>query len=135
MCQNDLEEWKEVLQSFQSMGRTEEEIDTILSVVAGRIARRKLNSFHYRIVILRVGVLLMGNVEIKGGESAEIVSGSKEDFNNACRLLYLDAPRVEEGICVKISSAGSRIKSKKNYFFQVMSTSVVRWRDSPGALE
>lgn len=82
---NDLEEWADVNKSFVSMQRTPEEINGIMSIIAG--------------------VLLMGNVVIKGGETAAI--DNKSVFEEACNLMFLDPKGVEEGISVKVSSAGA----------------------------
>lgn len=86
---NDIKEWHEVLASLRSMRRTEAEIDSILSILSG--------------------ILLLGNVDIAGGDIAHVSPNSKETFRKACSLLFLDPDLVHDGFCVKISSAGGDV--------------------------
>nr|AAQ88310.1 myosin A [Gregarina polymorpha] len=89
---NDLDEWKDVCESFDSMMMSAEERDSVLSICSG--------------------VLLMGNVNVvavaKQGldDAAEIEEASRATFEDACALMFIDPKAVEEGITVKISIAG-----------------------------
>ncbi|GIX63977.1 myosin A [Babesia caballi] len=87
---DDVADFKEVLQSFESMGLSEDQVSTIFSLLSG--------------------VLLMGNVEIGAtsvdgiDDAATIVN--KDVFKDACGLLFLDPTQLETELTVKITSAG-----------------------------
>eukprot|EP01071_Lankesteria_metandrocarpae_P005010 Lankesteria_metandrocarpae@DN3807_c0_g1_i1.p1 len=89
---DDLAEWADVEASLDSMGTSKEQKMSIFSIVSG--------------------VLMLGNVDIVAKEldgvpdAAVIADTHREEFENACKLLYLDPKKTEEGICIKISFAG-----------------------------
>eukprot|EP01069_Polyplicarium_translucidae_P007657 Polyplicarium_translucidae@DN3137_c0_g1_i2.p1 len=91
---DDVADWKEVLESFESMGLTTDQIEAIVSVVAG--------------------VILLGDVTIveveKDGvpDAAAISETDRAKFHDACGLLGLDPEMTEEGICIKLSTAGGK---------------------------
>ncbi|PHJ20757.1 myosin a [Cystoisospora suis] len=73
---NDAEDFRIVLKSFKAMGMSDDEVVSVLSLVAG--------------------ILLLGNVKISGREqrgipNAAVIEGSNVDvFKKACALLFLD---------------------------------------------
>eukprot|EP01056_Protomagalhaensia_sp_Gyna25_P003135 Protomagalhaensia_sp_Gyna_25__3134@NODE_286_length_4042_cov_30_477142_g220_i0_p1_GENE_NODE_286_length_4042_cov_30_477142_g220_i0NODE_286_length_4042_cov_30_477142_g220_i0_p1_ORF_typecomplete_len830_score162_11Myosin_head/PF00063_21/4_8e177AAA_30/PF13604_6/0_042AAA_30/PF13604_6/1_1e02TniB/PF05621_11/0_0037AAA_16/PF13191_6/0_035AAA_22/PF13401_6/0_066ABC_tran/PF00005_27/0_059RdRP_2/PF00978_21/0_098_NODE_286_length_4042_cov_30_477142_g220_i01462635 len=89
---DDLEEWADVRRAFVSMMMSEEEADSVMSIVSG--------------------VILLGDVKILGvakaglDDASEIEAGSRKLFEDACGLLFIDPKLVEEGLTVKISMAG-----------------------------
>lgn len=68
------------------MQRTDDEILSVLSIVSG--------------------ILTFGNTRIIGGEEAKIDPSTRADFEQGCELMFLNPSKIEEGITVKISTAG-----------------------------
>lgn len=89
---DDVTEFKDVNVSFDYMGLTAAQKEAIFSIVAG--------------------VLELGNVKFIAKEkqgipdAAEIDPESRETLTHACKLLYLNEALIEEGLTIKISSAG-----------------------------
>lgn len=83
---DDVDDFKQVVTAFTRIGLSAEEIDQVLSTVSG--------------------VLLCGSVKIVDGKdgNAEIKSSSRPDFEEACRLLYLDPKLVEDALTFKTLS-------------------------------
>lgn len=96
---DDVGDYKLVLKSLEDMKLSQQQIETIFSIVSG--------------------VLLMGNVEFTKADlpgfddAAEISSASKRDFDTACELMFLDKFKVEQALLEKITFAGgSEIKGR-----------------------
>lgn len=89
---NDVDDMKEVKASLTSMGINETEMDCVFSCVSG--------------------VLLLGNVEVKGEnregipDAATIVN--MDVFNTACELLAIDPALVKSGLITKITQASGQ---------------------------
>nr|AFS69160.1 myosin A [Babesia sp. BQ1/Lintan] len=88
---DDVADFKEVMQSFESMGLSSEQTGTIYSLLSG--------------------ILLMGNVEI-GATSSEGIDDAativnKSVFNDACQLMSLDPNQLETELTIKVTSAGN----------------------------
>ncbi|KAJ1613731.1 unconventional myosin [Cryptosporidium canis] len=92
---DDVQDFKDVMQSFKTMGLSDSQIEDILSLVSG--------------------ILLLGNVEIEpedvggGVEGAKIAESSRESFNNSMELCKLDKEAVEKELIIKISYAGKNV--------------------------
>lgn len=92
---DDVQDFKDVMESFKTMGLTNEQIEEILSLVSG--------------------ILLLGNVEIEpvdvggGVEGSKIADSSRQTFNDAMELCKLDGESVEKEITIKISYAGRNV--------------------------
>lgn len=92
---DDVQDFKDVMESFKTMGLKNEQIEDILSLVSG--------------------ILLLGNVEIEpvdvggGVEGSKIADSSRQAFNDAMELCKLDGEAVEKEIIVKISYAGKNV--------------------------
>lgn len=96
---DDLEEYKDVCTSFKSMRLSDEEIDSIWSIISG--------------------VLLLGNAEVTakpdmGIEDAACIEGENlKIFNRACQLLFIDADAVLRELTQKVTFAGGqRVESR-----------------------
>ncbi|OEH74303.1 putative myosin A [Cyclospora cayetanensis] len=91
---DDLAEYNDVCAAFQSMSLTEEQINSVWSIVSG--------------------VLLLGNVEVtatkQGGldDAAGIEGENLETFQNACRLLFIDADAILRELTLKVTYAGNQ---------------------------
>eukprot|EP00922_Rhytidocystis_sp_ex-Travisia-forbesii_P048908 GHVS01072820.1.p1 GENE.GHVS01072820.1~~GHVS01072820.1.p1 ORF type:complete len:827 (-),score=100.82 GHVS01072820.1:234-2714(-) len=91
---NDVEEYKEMQESLQSMNMTAEEIDSIWSIVSG--------------------VLLLGNVkydseEKSGIPDAAVIQGEGlKTLSRACDMLFLPVDRVQHELTVKTTYAGGQ---------------------------
>ncbi|KAF8822282.1 myosin D [Cardiosporidium cionae] len=90
---DDEQEFADVSASFKSMSLTDEEIDSIWSIVSG--------------------VLLLGNVSVSTKEmagihdAAYITETELETFRKACKLLFLDDVAILHELTVKTTQAGS----------------------------
>ncbi|CBZ51826.1 hypothetical protein NCLIV_016180 [Neospora caninum Liverpool] len=91
---DDVQEYKEVNDSFRSMGLGAEEIDSIWSIVAG--------------------VLLLGNVQLEGYETdsqhnaAALAAGAEATLQKCCALLFLDENAVKKEILYKVKTIGDQ---------------------------
>lgn len=92
---DDIEEFKLMDDSFDSMLMTPQEKTQIYKLVSG--------------------VLLLGNVKLRaepkdGVPDAGVIDpSSRQTLKDACELLALDAAQVEEGITIKVSVAGGQL--------------------------
>ncbi|CDJ36608.1 myosin A, putative [Eimeria mitis] len=96
---DDLADYKEVCDAFKSMALTDEQVDSVWSVVAG--------------------VLLLGNVQItatkQGGmdDAAAIEGANLQLFKEACGLLFIDPDEVMRELTTKVTYAGGqRVESR-----------------------
>lgn len=96
---DDVEEYHDVCTALKSMALDDEEIDTIWSLVSG--------------------VLLLGNVEVtavkEGGvdDAAAIEGENLKTFQDACRLMFIDAEAVRRELTLKVTYAGGqRVESR-----------------------
>ncbi|CDI81904.1 Myosin, heavy polypeptide 1, skeletal muscle,adult, related, related [Eimeria acervulina] len=91
---DDLAEYKDVCAAFQSMALSDEQVDSVWSVVSG--------------------VLLLGNVQISaakiGGidDAAAIEGANLETFKTACSLLFIDSDAILRELTTKVTYAGGQ---------------------------